>query len=81
MGTLGNSEAVRAGNAKERQPRSAASPAKETAEARRAQTPERPEARPEPKREPEDEFGARLRRAIPGIKDAEVEGLRKLFDH
>lgn len=78
---LGNKEAVQQANEKERQPRAAASPAKETAERRTAETPERPEAKPpaKPKLTPEEEFTARVRHNLPHLTDAEIDGLRKEF--
>lgn len=80
---LGNSDAVKAGNARERRPANPASPAKETAE-RRAETPER-EPEPKPKAQPKrelsryEEWEADLKRAIPGIKDEAVAALKKQF--
>lgn len=79
MGTLGNSEAVRRGNAKGRQ--SKPSPARETAS---AATPDVPEREPEDrtkKQKPsaEEEFDARMRRNFPGLSDAALAELRKQF--
>ena len=79
---LGNSDAVKAGNAQERRP-AKESPARETAAAARAKTPERetPERKPEPELSREEEFNAELRRLNPKFTDAELAGLRKLFLH
>lgn len=74
-GTLGNSEAVRQAQAKERRPAKPESPARETA-AKRAQTPER---KPEEAPVEVDEFAERLRRSIPGIPSDAIEELRKLY--
>lgn len=70
---LGNSEAVRKAQGRERQPAKTPSPAKETATATRAKTPERET----PEEKPVDAFAERLRRAVPGISDVAIEELRK----
>jgi hypothetical protein len=75
--SLGNSEAVRKGNAREaaRAPRTP-SPAKETAEQRVAETPEA-RTKPPAKRAPSEyeERAEDLRRAIPGISDQTISEL------
>lgn len=76
---LGNSEAVKAANARERRPARPAHPAKEVAE-KRAEVPERDQGRRlVVKPAPVDEFAEDLRRAIPGITDAAIAKLRKEF--
>lgn len=74
---LGNSEAVRKGNEREaaRAPRKP-SPARETAEKRVAETPERREAKPEKRVLSEyEERAESLRRAVPDIDDQTISEL------
>lgn len=79
MSTLGNSDAVRKGNAREEANHpSRRRPARETAEKRTVETPEEPREAPKPKPEV-DEFAEDLRRAIPGIPDNTIEDLRREF--
>lgn len=76
MSTLGNSEAVRRGNAKEARAPRRPSPAEETAEQRVAETPERREAKPVKRGlSPYEERAEDLRRAIPGIPDQTISEL------
>jgi hypothetical protein len=81
---LGNPEAVKAGNERERRPVKP-SPAKETASTeRRAVTPERepepkPVALPKPGLSHYEEWEADLRRAIPGISDPAIANLKTQY--
>lgn len=78
---LGNSEAVKAAQARERKP-ATPSPAKETATAKRASTPERetPEKKPAPRKlTEEEEFAERMRHNFPEMSDAEIKALHEIF--
>lgn len=92
MASLGNSDAVKAGNAKERERRTGdkmrepvkpGNPATETAETRAA-TPERkpepkPAAQPERKLSHYEEWEADLKRAIPGITENALDTLKRQY--
>lgn len=77
---LGNTEAVKRAQAGEKKAAPAkSSPARETA-AKRASTPETPEAKPAPRKlTDEEEFDARLRKTFPDLTDAELKYLRDEF--